>query len=323
MAGITERARSGSGAKPGRLRKAGVIGDRTNTLAEIVQGDRRDASLRMVDPAKVRMWPYHNRLYEELTKERCADLIESIKRDGQQMPAIVRAYDGDDYDFEVIAGARRHFAVSSLRASGEMPDLKYLVEVRDLSDEQAFILADNENRNREDISDYERALDYQRGLESFYSGNAKKMAEALKVDRSWLRRFLQLAQLPQWFMEGVPDPIDLNRYHAQLISPLLADPAAVKRMETEARACVALQESAAQTSDAKLLDTEAYTKRVASAGNNKQRAKSTREIKGPLGSLVKVDVTPRGVTVRIPRKKNIDVDAMLSAIEKQLVRIKG
>ena len=60
---------------------------------------------------------------------------------------------------EVICGARRHWTITWLRANN-YPRFRYLIEERELTDEEAFRLADIENRDREDISDYERAVDY-------------------------------------------------------------------------------------------------------------------------------------------------------------------
>jgi hypothetical protein len=61
-------------------------------------------------------------------------------------------------EYEVICGARRHWTVAWLRANNYR-QFRFLVEVRELSDEEAFRLSDIENRDREDISDYERAID--------------------------------------------------------------------------------------------------------------------------------------------------------------------
>ena len=100
----------------------------------------------------------HNRDYAALNEETCADLIESFKAEGRQnFPAIVRRVEDDpEHDWEVICGARRHWTVSWMRAHHQ-PDFKFLIEPRELTDEEAFRLADLENRSRRDLSDYERA----------------------------------------------------------------------------------------------------------------------------------------------------------------------
>lgn len=130
---------------------------RSSSIGERLAGEREEKVLHWVDPARCRMWAQHAREYALLTAENCRDLIDGIRaQDQQEFPAVVRRLEGGDHDYEVICGARRHFAVSWLRANN-YPQFGYLVEVRDLTDEEAFRLADIENRDRDDISDYERA----------------------------------------------------------------------------------------------------------------------------------------------------------------------
>lgn len=196
---------------------------RSTTLAEHGAGERREKVLRLVDPARCRMWDRHNRDYARLTAENCADLIEGLKAQGEQeFPAIVRRLpEGDSHDWEVICGARRHFAVSWLRAN-TYPQFHYLIEERELTDEEAFRLSDIENRDREDISDYERAQDYVAAIDLYYGGQQKRMAERLEVSASWLSRYLQLARLPRDVVDAFPSPHDLREVHARELKPLLA-----------------------------------------------------------------------------------------------------
>ena len=85
----------------------------------------------------------------------------------------------------------------------DQPDFRFLVEPRELTDEEAFRLADLENRSRRDLSDYERANDYARAVERYYGGSQQQMAERLEVSKSWLSRYLELAQLPHRDRGGV------------------------------------------------------------------------------------------------------------------------
>ena len=152
------------------------------------------------------MWEGHNRAYGLLTPENCRDLIDSIRAQGrQEFPAIVRRREGQGEGprYEVICGARRHFAISWLRAN-TYPQFRYLIELRDLTDEEAFRLADLENRDREDLSDYERARDYARALKLYYGGKQKAMAARLEVSEAWLSRYLNLAKLPEAVVAAFP-----------------------------------------------------------------------------------------------------------------------
>jgi ParB family chromosome partitioning protein len=199
------------------------VNERMLGLARITSGQYEEKTLRLVDPARCRMWARHNRRYELLTPATCADLLEGLRAQGrQEFPAIVRRVTDDpDHDWEVIAGARRHWAVSYLREV-EHRDISYLIEERDLTDEQAFRLADIENRARADLSDYERAVDYLSAIDLYYGGVAVRMAERLEVERNWLSRFLDLGKLPEDVVAAFGDHLQPKVKHARDLKPFLA-----------------------------------------------------------------------------------------------------
>ncbi len=201
---------------------ASVLGSRSNRIADLASGALVTRSVELVDPARCRMWHGHNRDYEALSEERCHDLIESLKAQGkQELPALVRRVQDDDrYDFEVVSGARRHWSVSWLR-SHNYPEFRFLVEIRDLTEEEAFRLSDLENRAREDISDYERARDYLRALDTYYGGRQATMAERLNVTPSWLSRYLDLARLPDDVLDAFTSRHELGIRAVTDIKPLL------------------------------------------------------------------------------------------------------
>lgn len=165
----------------------------------------------LVDPARVRIWPGNARTYARLTPANCRDLIASIAQEGmQKVAAIVRpVFDDEHYEYEVIAGTRRHFAISHLRAHG-MPDLRYLVQVEILDDEAAFMLADLENRVRADVSEIERARSYAGALGTLYDGHVGRMAQRLAIPRETLVRMVRIADLPDEVVEAFTDPAELT-----------------------------------------------------------------------------------------------------------------
>lgn len=227
---------------------AGVLTGRENRLSELASGSVVTRTHELVDPARCRMWEGHNRDYALLTEERCADLIESIKAQGrQEMPAIVRRVRDDPaYDFEVICGARRHWTITWLRAHN-YPDFRFLIDVRSLSDEEAFRIADIENRARDDLSDLERARDYLRALTSYYDGRQKVMAERINVTESWLSRYLDLARLPAELMVAFPNAQDLHIKHVTAIKPLLKPDDRKDRVFAEAARIASTQRAGGTT----------------------------------------------------------------------------
>jgi ParB family chromosome partitioning protein len=224
---IHERREKGESEAP---KTHGVLGNRIQAASELARGERVKRVQYMVEPASCRLWAQHNRRYDLLNETRCADLIEGFKSMGkQEFPAIVRRVEGQgEVDYEVICGARRHWTANYL-------GWKLLVEVRELDDEQAFRLADIENRDREDISDYERALDYKKALTLYYT-NQKQMAERLEVTVDWLSRFLALADLPDEIVGAYRDVTEICVAHGRALAAGLKDPKTRRRILATAQA---------------------------------------------------------------------------------------
>jgi ParB family chromosome partitioning protein len=224
-----------------------VLTGRANRLADLASGAVVTRTHELVDPARCRMWAGHNREYGLLNEQRCEDLIESIKAQGrQEIPAIVRRVVGDpNYDFEVICGARRHWTISWLR-SHNYPEFKFLIDVREIGDEEAFRLADIENRARDDLTDLERARDYLRALDAYYEGRQKTMAERLKVSESWLTRYLDLARLPTELTRAFTEPQELGVRNAIALKSLLKPEDRRERAFKEAGRLAKAQEESGQ-----------------------------------------------------------------------------
>jgi ParB family chromosome partitioning protein len=206
-----------------RKRTSGYLQERESGLAQLASGAIVEKTLLWVDPERCRMWARHNRRYDLLNEVRCRDLIEGIKAQGkQEFPAVVRRLrDDPNYEYEVICGARRHWTISWLRRNN-YPQFRFLIEVRELTDEEAFRLSDVENRDKEDISDYERAQDYRGALRLYYK-TQKQMAERLEVSEAWLSRYLDLADLPQEIIQAYDDITQINIQHTRDLKPLLKD----------------------------------------------------------------------------------------------------
>ena len=66
------------------------LSTRLTGLARVTSGDVKEKTLKLVDPARCRMWSGHNRRYDLLNEASCADLLESFKRQPQSlvMPEI-------------------------------------------------------------------------------------------------------------------------------------------------------------------------------------------------------------------------------------------
>lgn len=283
-----------SAERPTRL-GMGMLGSRNSRLADLATGSVVDNPQQLVDPARCRIWERHNRDYAALNAERCGDLIESIIAQGkQEVPAIVRRVNGDpDHDFEVICGARRHWTVSWLRENN-YPETRYLVEIRNLTDEQAFRISDLENRAREDLSDVERARDYLRALDLYYDGKQKNMAARLNQSEAWLSRYLDLARLPEELLAAFPDPHELKISHVGTLKPILKP--ADQRGKVLAEAT-----------------------RLAEARKNGETAPNT--VPDILRALVAAASGPTPTARTAPKKTGKAAEVLKSAAGKPLVRI--
>lgn len=200
------------------------LAERQNRIGQILAGEIVSKAMRWVEPEQCCMWERHNRRYDLLNEDRCRDLIEGIKaHGGQHTPAIVRVLEGDEsHKYEVICGARRHWAISWLRANN-YTQYKFLIDVQNLTDEQAFRIGDSENRHRKDICDYERAVDYQKAIDLYYRSQ-QDMADRLEVSPSWLSRLLDLARMPEDIVKAFPDITELRVIHAMKLKPYYSNP---------------------------------------------------------------------------------------------------
>lgn len=278
----TEPVAAAEAPRPARM-GVGVLSGRSNRLAELASGALITRSQELVDPARCKMWSEHNRDYGLLNEERCADLIDTLKAKGhQEFPAIVRRVKDDpDFDFEVICGARRHWSITWLR-NNHYPEFRFLVEPRELTDEEAFRIADLENRAREDLTDIERARDYLRALDRHYGGRQKTMAERMNVTETWLSRYLDLSRLPDLLMVAFPDRGALGIRHAMELKALLKPEERRDRAFAEAARIAKLHQSGEAGAPAAVKDIIRALARAADApkksGSPKKSGKPAPEV---------------------------------------------
>ena len=262
-----------------RKRSEGYMGSRETTLANLNTSAVK--KIFKVDPARCKIWSGHDRDYSLLNEESCADLIEGIKSEGQQQfPAIVRPIKDDpEHDWEVICGARRHWSVSYLRKHN-YPDIEYLIEPRALTDEAAFRLSDIENRDREDLSDYERAIKYWKALHEFnYYQSQKDMAQRIAIDQHKLHRFIALAELPETIVYAYPNIKDIKVDHARLLAPLLNKKAIHEQILNEANVIREEQKERQSAGQELISGTEVFKRLKAASAEKKEKPKKKTEEK--------------------------------------------
>lgn len=223
---------------------------RESALARVASGQVRQVTQLLLDPARVRVWSGNARSYRHLSEEFCRELIDSIIAEGgQKVPAMVRRIEGDpNHDYEVIAGTRRHWSISWLRAHS-YPDMQFVAQVVQLDDEAAFRLADLENRARKDVSDLERARNYAEALKTHYGNHLTRMAERLKLSKGWLSKMLKVAGIPDAVVAAFASPADVQLKPAYALAQVLDDKEKAALIRKEAQRLA--REQAARRDDAR------------------------------------------------------------------------
>ena len=261
-----------------------------------------------------------------VSAENCADLLDSFKAEGRQnFPAIVRRVAGDPgHAYEVICGARRHWAVPWMRAH-DHPEFKFLVEPHDLTDEEAFRIADLENRSQRDRSDYERACDYARAVERYYGGSQQRMADHLEVSKSWLSRYLELARLPADIIAAFGSPHTVGISHAATLAPLLRTPHQNKRLTAEAR-WLGLEQTDRTARGAPLILPAAVLQRLIAAAREPVLSRQPGGVKEHVVRSSEGSVIARGqragrgggITISVPAPARHELVSLLAVFEEIL-----
>ena len=291
------------------------LADRLQRIEEAHRAVRTN-TLR-VDPEACRLWSRHNRKFDRLNDANCRDLIESFISSGkQEIPAIVRPVTDDNtVNYEIICGARRYWTVRWLRAHN-YPQFQYLIEVRHLTDEEAFRLSNLENLDRSDISDYERALDYAQALGAYYENAKGRMAQRLIKSPSWLSRYLRLARLPVPIADAYAHWTDLKLHHAKDLLSLLDDPKRGPLLLQRAEELHA-QHRANAEEGARPMRGPVVFRQLKSVAATPPLANRPVRSYGPSGQphLTLRRANRYGLTLHVPKRSGASVDDIVASLE--------
>lgn len=169
-----------------------------------------------IDPALVRATAWANRHEQSFATPSFARLKASIElAGGNTQPILVRRTEEPGH-YEVVFGHRRHRACQELR-------LPVLAVVWDgpMADLDLFLSMDRENREREDPSAYEQGSTYVRALEAGLFVSQRRLAEAIGVSHTWVRKAIAVAQLPEAIVESFATPLEIQPKHAEEITSAL------------------------------------------------------------------------------------------------------
>jgi ParB family chromosome partitioning protein len=186
-----------------------------------------------VSPFECRMWTLHERMEDYVDEITCRSEIESYAQHGQLIPVLGRPINGDlSHGIELVYGARRLFAARHL-------NMPLLVELRELSDREAIIAMDIENRQRKNISPYERGQSYARWLRTKHFQSQDDIARALKISKSQVSRLLKLTKLPSVIVAAFGSPLEICEGWGLELVDVWEDAARRSRIAQRARAIAA------------------------------------------------------------------------------------
>lgn len=128
-----------------------------------------------LNPAEISDFPNHP--FKVKQDEAMAEMVDSIRKYGVLVPALVRPK--EDGGYEMVAGHRRKFA-ATLAELTEIPCI-----VRNLTDDEATIIMVDSNLQRETILPSEKAFAYKMKLDAMKrQGQRSDLTSATKLQKS-------------------------------------------------------------------------------------------------------------------------------------------
>ena len=293
---------------------------RESALARVASGEVRQVTQLLLDPARVRIWSGNARSYTHLSEESCRELIDALVAEGgQKVPAVVRRVEGDpEHDYEVIAGTRRHWSISWLRANS-YPDMQFLAQVAQLDDEAAFRLADIENRARKDVSDLERARNYASALRDHYGNHLTRMAERLRLSKGWLSKMLKVATIPDPVIAAFASPADVQLKPGYALAQALDDKDAARAIGRVASQ-IAREQAARRERRTPALGSAEVLKRLLDAPLANRQREAPFSVQSDHGRplLTIQSANRQGVTIRLHAGSGASAEEISQAVEQAL-----
>jgi ParB family chromosome partitioning protein len=299
---------------PGGDADAGRWSRLDRRLADMAPGASGSRAMIKIRPGDCCVWDGNPRDVGRLDADNCRSLIESIAAEGgNRIPVLVRAAPaGAPLPYELLVGSRRRFSTDWLNRNGR-PEIFLNALIVELSDEEAFRLADIENREREDITELDRARSYQAAVDRFYAGVQSRMAQALGLSNSQLSRLLSLAQMPEEVVDAFPTREDLRVRHSEVLTPLLRRPEQRALMIAAAHEIGAEQQRRAAL-DERMIPAAAVLARLKQAADQRGEPDWAEggEILFEGEKIGRIRPTKHGLALELMLRPDADVEAILA-----------
>lgn len=238
------------------------------------------------------VWKGNERIQALLTDNAIADIEPSIRKGGLENPAKGRKK--QDGKIEIADGSRRRAACIK---SGQ----DYYIWIGDLTDNDMDHLSKTGNSYKP-TSAYERGMRYKSLIESEEYSTLEELANAEKIDRKTMRRYIRTAELPRCIIDLYPTVNDLSARAGESISKVISE----KLIEIVENGGVIISEKTPEAITRWLLENGAEKK----GARDKIWNDDSLEIKRPKGKKMTITLEPD-----IPEKIR---DKIESFIRKQL-----
>ena len=264
-----------------RFPNTGAMSGMKSTLRDLSSNAVREIDTAMIDDGGPK-----DRL--DFADADVAELAESIRAHGQQVPVMVRPVAERPGYYRVVYGRRR---LRALRLLG----LPAKALVRSLTDQQAILAQGQENSQRLDPSFIEKALFASELVQGGY--DTAVIVEALAIDRPMLSRMSKVARsIPDAVVRAIGPAHGVGRRRWEDLADLLRD----QRLDIEALAQSALVGSEAMTSDdrfARLAEAAAQAARAENHGRSRAPALAVRLDDGSM--LGEIRRSGRSLSIRL------------------------
>jgi len=124
------------------------------------------------------------------------ELVASVRQHGVIQPIVVRSIREEGFDYEILAGERRHRAMSLLAAEDSTRCVIPAI-LRECDDEEAFEICFIENLQRQDLSEPEEARAFAEYVERKGPESVAVLAERLGVSPRYVRKRVEIMRLPK------------------------------------------------------------------------------------------------------------------------------
>jgi len=284
------------------MEKRSVLGKGLSALIpDHVEGDASSVSAREIKLIAVQK-VMHNSLQPRLEyePEKLEELKNSIREKGVLQPILVR-HKNDGY--EVVAGERRLRAAQSLGLE-EIPAL-----IKDVSDEEALVLALIENIQREELNPIEEGKAYKRLMDEFHL-NQEQVADAVGKERPTVSNILRLLKLPQAVQDAVAKKM-ISMGHARTLL-------SIEDKDKQYQVFLQFLEGGISVRQAEQISKASFSdekrKKNKTADKDHEIVRLEEELQRVLGTKVKIDAQKKRGKIVIEYYSLEDLDRILEKI---------